>query len=326
MKKNVQGLDAKLESPATEAKLTEVSKENSANIQEQRKAAAAAAAAAVTSPPTAPSASALSRPLKAVRQRNSFTVCISKDQKKPVINGVQLLPGGKVLLADRINVCVQLFDTQGQHLHIMECRSPPCLLAVLDSSSIRHAVAVTLPFCSGIDLLEVTGDNMKVKRTLQTSRGYDAVAAVNNQTLAVGCWRAFGIDLIDLGGQVLRQICSSVHPNYMVTTEDGHLMCSTYDDTIAQVQMDTGTIVFDKSVPQIQDPRGVAITSDGSILVTDGRNKTLHLVSSQGAWIRQLWSEPSDIDKGGRLQCVSTDGCICVCVTGHGSVYIFDCV
>ncbi|GFO50272.1 hypothetical protein PoB_007677700 [Plakobranchus ocellatus] len=135
----------------------------------------------------------------------------------------------------------------GQHLHTLECRSQPFRLAVLDSSSIRHTVAVTLPYCSGIDILEVTGDKVKVKRTLQMSGQYWAVAAVNNLTLAVGYMIGSGIDLIDLGGQVLRQICSSVEPQYMDITEDGGLVCSTVDDKIARVQVDTGTVVFNKS-------------------------------------------------------------------------------
>ncbi|GFO33987.1 hypothetical protein PoB_006049200 [Plakobranchus ocellatus] len=178
------------------------------------------------------------------------------------------------------------------------------------------------------------------------SRDYWAVAAVNNLTLAVGYWPDSGIDLIDLGGQVLRQICSSVRPLHMDITEDGGLMCSTWDDKIARVQVDTGTVVFDKSVPQIEYPFGVAITSDGSILVTDRDNKALHLVSSQGVWRKQLWSVPSDGDQddGGDdvkddradeyadddtdddLRSVSTDGSVCVCVTERGSVHILDCL
>ncbi|GFN98835.1 baculovirus polyhedron envelope protein, pep, c terminus [Plakobranchus ocellatus] len=219
-KQEAQNKSSFLESQLNSA-LTQVSKENSANIQGLRKlqilikqrdqaAAAAAATAAVFPPPTAPSASALSRPLKDVRQRNSFDAKIRADHSTPDIWDVQLLPGGRLLLTDWINRCVKLFDTQGQHLHTLECRSNSCRLAVLDSSSIRHTVAVTLPRCFGIDILEVNGDKVKVKRTLQMSREYWAVAAVNNLTLAVGYWPDTGIDLIDLGGQVLRQIFSLI--------------------------------------------------------------------------------------------------------------------
>ncbi|GFO31289.1 hypothetical protein PoB_005779400 [Plakobranchus ocellatus] len=291
-----------------------------------KETAAAAAAAAVTPPPTGATASALSRPLKDVRQRADFTVKVTADKDRPDIRDVQPLPGGRLLLADCDNKCVELFNTQGQHLYTLECRSGPRRLAVLDSSSIRHTVAVTLPDCRDIDILEVNGDNMEVKRTLQTSRRYWAVAAVNNLTLAVGYYSGSGIDLIDLGGQVLRQICSSVQPYYMDITEDGYLMCSTVDNKIARVQVDTGTVVFDKSVPQIKDPRGAAITPDGSILVTDTYNKTLHLVSSQGAWIKQLWSVPSVGGRRDELYAVSTDGSVCVCATDRGCVYILDCL
>ncbi|GFO45111.1 Bdr-repeat family protein [Plakobranchus ocellatus] len=377
MKKNVRRLDSRLESLATETKdsikeLTEVSKENSANIQGLRKlqmlmnqknqTTAAATAAAVTPPPTGATASALSRPLKGVRQRADFTVKVTADRLRPQIWDVQLLPGGRLVLADYNFTSVKLFDTQlevlltnrqcsvrnrcpipewfsverevsqacpispllftvtGQHLHTLVCRSAPWRLAELDS----HTVAVTLPNCPGINLLEVGVNSMKVKRTLRTSQKYFAVAAVNNHTLAVECGST--IDLIDLGGQVLRQICSSVGPRYMNITEDGYLMCSTSKNSIARVEVGTGTIVFNKSVPQIKDPFGVTITLDGSILVTDRFNNTLDLVSSQGVWIKQLWSVPSDGGRGDQLWSVSTDGSVCVCVTLCGRVHILDCL
>ncbi|GFO35962.1 hypothetical protein PoB_006246700 [Plakobranchus ocellatus] len=119
---------------------------------------------------------------------------------------------------------------------------------------------------------------------------------------------------------------SSVEPWYMDITEDGGLVCSTWGDKIARVQVDTRTVAFNKSVPQIEYPCGVAITPDGSILVTDRYNNTLHLVSSQGVWVKQLWSVPSDGDQGGPLRSVSTDGSVCVCVTCSGCVYILDCL
>ncbi|GFN84781.1 hypothetical protein PoB_001128700 [Plakobranchus ocellatus] len=128
MKKNVRRLDTKLETLASETKgsikeLTEVSKENSANIQGLRKlqmlmkqrdqtAAAEAAAVAVTPPPTGATASALSKPPKDVRQRADFTVKVTADKHRPGIRDVQLLPGGRLLLVDWNNKCVKLFDTQ----------------------------------------------------------------------------------------------------------------------------------------------------------------------------------------------------------------------
>ncbi|GFN87589.1 hypothetical protein PoB_001409500 [Plakobranchus ocellatus] len=136
MKKNVR-LDAKFDdlkndvkTLASEAKeLTEVSKQNNAGIQGLRKlhvllkqrnqtaaatatTAAAAGTAAVTPPPTGATASAISRPLKGVRQRTNFIVHVATDQSTPDIQDVQLLPGGRILLTDWGNKCMKLFDTQ----------------------------------------------------------------------------------------------------------------------------------------------------------------------------------------------------------------------
>ncbi|GFO18770.1 hypothetical protein PoB_004527500 [Plakobranchus ocellatus] len=359
IKKNVR-LDAKIDdlkhdvkTLASETKeLTEVSKQNSANIQglrklhvllKQRNQTAAAAAttpataataaatgtAAVTPPPTGATASAISRPLKDVRQRTNFAAKVTKDQSTPDIQDVQLLPGGRILLIDWDNKCMKLFDTQGRHIHSLQCRDSPYRLAVLDSSGASKCitVVVTLPKCAAIDILEVARDDIQVKKTLQMSRKYCAVAAVNKQSLAVAEWAWYnrGIDLIDLDGRLLRQICSSVSTWYMDITEDGELVCSASRNTIARVKVDTGTIVFNNSVPQIKNPWGVAIVSDGSILVTDASNNTLHLVSSQGAWTKQLWSVPSGADQDNKLYSVSMDETMCVCITRSGSVCILDC-
>ncbi|GFO39162.1 haemolytic enterotoxin (hbl) [Plakobranchus ocellatus] len=106
MKKNVRRLDTKLESLAIETK--DSIKETAATTA----AAAAAAVAALTPPPIGATASALSRPLKGVRQRADFTVNVTTDQYTPGIEDVQLLPGGRLVLADYNNMCVKLFDTQ----------------------------------------------------------------------------------------------------------------------------------------------------------------------------------------------------------------------
>ncbi|GFN97993.1 hypothetical protein PoB_002449900 [Plakobranchus ocellatus] len=286
-----------------------------------------ATTAAVTPPLTAASAASISRPLKDVRQRNNFSAASAADQNPPNID-VKLLPGGRLVLADFNNVCIKLFNTQGQHLHTLKCEINPFRLALIDSSetSSCFTLAVTLNLIRCIDILEVVNNQMMVKRTLQTSRQYCAVAAVNKTTLAMGYVSDPGIDLIDMAGQVLRQICSSVRPRYMDVTEDGEMICSTNNNRIARVQVDSGTVDFNQSVPQIPCPHGVAIASDGSVLVTGGSNKTLHMLSSRGSLIKQLWSVPSGRDQQGELWSVSMDVNICVCITLNGSVYLLDCV
>ncbi|GFO10697.1 hypothetical protein PoB_003720200 [Plakobranchus ocellatus] len=80
---------------------------------------------------------------------------------------VKLLPSGRLVLADCGNICMKLLNTQGQHLHTLKCKSNPCRLAVLDSSSTSSCfiLAVTLPGSSSIAILEVSNNIMKIKVT-----------------------------------------------------------------------------------------------------------------------------------------------------------------
>ncbi|GFO06760.1 hypothetical protein PoB_003326500 [Plakobranchus ocellatus] len=55
---------------------------------------------------------------------------------------------------------------------------------------------------------------------------------------------------------IISLAASSVDPHYMDITEDGDLICSNWDNKIARVQVDTGTVVFNKSAcPQHGDLR-----------------------------------------------------------------------
>ncbi|KAK3762626.1 hypothetical protein RRG08_040394, partial [Elysia crispata] len=127
--------------------------------------------------------------------------------------------------------------------------------------------------------------------SIKTTKEYGAIAAVTTQTLAVGYWR--GIDLIDLSGRILRQLSSTLSPWSMLTTPDGFLMMSSYrDDSIAKMKLEDQTIVFDHKVKQIECPKGVSSSIDGSLIVSDLDKRTLHLISRDGVWIKKLWTHP----------------------------------
>ncbi|GFN91999.1 hypothetical protein PoB_001850500 [Plakobranchus ocellatus] len=62
-----------------------------------------------------------------------------------------------------------------------------------------------------------------LQRTLQVSSEYYTVAAVSRQSLAVGYRFGRGIDLINMEGQVLCQICMDLSMcwNYVDEDDDG---------------------------------------------------------------------------------------------------------
>ncbi|GFO18769.1 histone-lysine N-methyltransferase SETMAR [Plakobranchus ocellatus] len=118
-----------------------------------------------------PTAAVISRPIKKLQQEITFQIKVTKDLHRPVILDVQLLPGGRLMLLDNENSCIDLFTTQGRHVKELQCRNRPCRLAMLDSSGASKCitVAVTLPGCSAIDILEVAIIDIKIMHDNATS-------------------------------------------------------------------------------------------------------------------------------------------------------------
>ncbi|GFO46878.1 hypothetical protein PoB_007338300 [Plakobranchus ocellatus] len=155
-----------------------------------------------------------------------------------------------------------------------------------------------------------------------------AVAAVNNRTLAVAYLKkSTDIDIINLNGQHLCRISSASPPTRMIMTKNAELIFSTgINGSIIKVNSFDGRVIFDVKVPQIATPTGVTMVSDDSLLVADFNALSLHLVSSGGRWLKQVWTAPSTSAKVDKLRCVSIESSLCVCVTSCGFAYVLDAV
>ncbi|KAK3772929.1 hypothetical protein RRG08_039921 [Elysia crispata] len=146
-------------------------------------------------------------------------------------------------------------------------------------------LCVTLPLINKISILGVTPNGVNIKTSIKTTKQYTAIAAVTTQTLAVGSMFCVGIDFIDLSGRILRQLNSTLSPWSMVTTPDEFLMMSALtDNSVVKLNLEDKMIVFRRKVNQIQDPRGVAYTMDGCLIVADISMSTLHLIGPDGIW------------------------------------------
>ncbi|GFO49005.1 hypothetical protein PoB_007551000 [Plakobranchus ocellatus] len=180
------------------------------------------------------------KPLKDFRLRAHFSVKVAADKFSPDIEDTKLLPGGLLLLCDFSNDRLKLFNTQGLHIHSLECPSAPRRLAVVDISSISGVYAVAVTLIRDVHICQVTADRIKSKKILQMPGECWAVTATDSQTLAVGyMYKERRIDLISLNGQVLRQIFPDITPRFMISTSDSDLVCSTLDKTLARVKLDT---------------------------------------------------------------------------------------
>ncbi|GFO06009.1 hypothetical protein PoB_003251400 [Plakobranchus ocellatus] len=220
---------------------------------------------------------------------------------------------------------------EGKLLHYLPCNHSPHCVTVVDTSSTpssRHTLAVSLPFEKTIDILEVTDQRIQVNKSLKVNEEYSALAAMNNKTLAVGNLEEDSrVDILSLNGQLLCSISSASCPFRMITTTSAELIFSSWENgSIVKVNSFDGRVIFDIKVPQIANPSGITIVSDDSLLVADFKKLSLHLVSSGGRWLRQVWTAPSTSAKDDKLRGVSIESSLCVCVTRRGFAYVLDAV
>ncbi|KAK3762526.1 hypothetical protein RRG08_052996 [Elysia crispata] len=78
------------------------------------------------------------------------------------------------------------------------------------------------------------------------------------------------------------------------------------------------------TVPEIEEPAGVTALQDGWLVVSDWRTRSLHLVTPDGCWDRQLWRHPRGSGSKDCLCGVSVSGGVCVAVTDYGEAHVFD--
>ncbi|GFR64619.1 hypothetical protein ElyMa_005511700 [Elysia marginata] len=145
-------------------------------------------------------------PIQSLRQRSTFSMTAEN------IQSIKLLPGGLIVLADWEGDVVKLFNSSGDFIHSCSAEPGPNHLAVLDiTATSGWDVAVTLYRAPRIDVIHVTPQDLTLKTSIPTTKPYDAIAAVDSTTLAVGYAR-YGIDLINMSGQVLRQLSKTSIP------------------------------------------------------------------------------------------------------------------
>ncbi|GFR65634.1 histone-lysine N-methyltransferase SETMAR [Elysia marginata] len=86
-----------------------------------------------------------------------------------------------------------------------------------------------------------------------------------------------------------------------------HLVMTSFDDySIAKLKLADGSVVYRHELSKVQWPCGISCHhQDGSTLTVDMESHTLHVISPQGGWVKQVWSQPGSDDKEDGLWNVS---------------------
>ncbi|KAK3800139.1 hypothetical protein RRG08_015100 [Elysia crispata] len=254
------------------------------------------------------SASLQKEPPQSLSFCTQFSAVSVKNTFQPLIYDFKLLPGGLLISADFRNYCVDLFNMQGKHLQRHVFVDNPRRLAVMDpDSEERWMVAVTLPDMKAVILLQIKSDSITQMNTIQMAYRCWAVAAVDDSTLAVGYEQREGITIMNISGCIIRQIGLNLIPYHMTATQDKCLLMSTRYNKITKIKVKDGTVIFDRAVPQIGDSSGNAALQNGWSVFSNCITNSVHLVTPNGHWARELWRQCSDQKFGAFLCTVCVD-------------------
>ncbi|KAK3745875.1 hypothetical protein RRG08_015602 [Elysia crispata] len=259
----------------------------------------------------------------AMVKREQFSVQISENETEPDVTDVKLLPGGFIVIADKSNYCIKLFDTQGQSLCSKKFKNPPLSLAVFDAkATLNWEVGVSFQRSKFIFILEVKPPNeITILHEIKTKGACQNLAAFDCNHLACGYQNIPGIDSINRKDNALSKLSSNVKPSSLAATADGcKIMCTSVSEVV--ILSSDGGEPIRTEVSDIKKPCGITVVGD-QLIIAD--KKSLHLARTtedgKVAYIRNLWSLPGD---GDSIVSVSANQEICVCSTKKGVIYVLD--
>ncbi|GFS05066.1 hypothetical protein ElyMa_001190200 [Elysia marginata] len=285
----------------------------------------ATASCSASSQASTSAASTLPGHIQSLSQRLSFSVKVYPEAGVPLICDLKLLPGGLVLASDFYNSSVKLFNTQGHFIYTHILDGKPLRITVLNpKSTCGWDVAVTLKEKCHIALINVTQQKISLKKMVTTTKPCRAIAAVDQGTLAVGYLQSFGVDLIDLSGNVIRQLSSGMKPNYMDVSPNQHLVMSLTNDKVAKLKLDDSSIVYLHRLHNQRSLSGIACHHQDSSVIVDEEIRTLHLLNARGGWVKELWAHPIGAHAHDLLHAVSIQDNVCVCCTRKGTAFVLD--
>ncbi|KAK3765307.1 hypothetical protein RRG08_027313 [Elysia crispata] len=239
-------------------------------------------------------------PPVSLSERRHFSAACPGESSQPISEIVTLLSDTHILMIDNSSKSVKLFNLQGDHLNSLQFSINPHRLAVIDSGpGNTWKVALTFLGDNRIDILEVTPKSFKNLNSIPWNEQCYSITAVTSSILALGYCFYEWIDLIDITGFPLNRLRK--YPWRMPAMQDGCLVMTTMINTMVKVRIQDGTNIFDKKVTPIKNVHGVATLQDGWFLVSDCSANSLHLVTPDGRWDRELWKLPCGPDRQEKL-------------------------
>lgn len=218
---------------------------------------------------------------------DDLNVKTDRDEHNCNITGSELLTADFLVLADNHNNSVKILDTK-HRMVITEYRlsSAPWNVAVVEDEQL----AVTLPKERAIQFLTLSEGMLFEGKRLKVDGDCRGIA-YSHHRLAVTCDSPTPskIEILDMHGRIIKTLSKDRNgkhlfkcPQNLASTPDGDYLYVTDRVTcdVTKITFD-GEIVATYDDPTLCSPEGIAVTSDGTLIVCNYKNNMLHLVSPE---------------------------------------------
>lgn len=184
-------------------------------------------------------------------------VKIAEDRKDCDIQGIDVTPNGRIIIADANNEKVKVFSSEKEYQSSLRLKCIPSDLAVVNDEEVLVTLATmkTINFIPENHLysLNIKGSNVSVQQTIQVGFPVRAVTVYQDKIIA-SCWdKPSSIKLLDRSGYVYWSRKSGTSPQYnTIFFENNKLTVIVTDfatDKITKLDGETGDIIKECEVP-----------------------------------------------------------------------------
>ena len=218
------------------------------------------------------------------------TFKIPPEDRDPWIRHIEVLSDGNILLADRYNRQLLLYDSNGIHLKHVKLSSGPWSLAVTNN----NLAAVTLPDQKMVTF--VTIDTLKMISKIQIHDDCRGIACINNK-LIVNCVTN-GLKVLTLNGKTLKVFPQFVGYMSLLQGPNESLLCSHFaSDRVVCIDL-KGKVIYDFNDQTLSGP--CSFTRDRVheyLYVVGHHGNNIHMYGDQGQTRRILLTKTEGIDR-----------------------------
>ncbi|GFO26693.1 hypothetical protein PoB_005319800 [Plakobranchus ocellatus] len=242
-----------------------------------------------------------------------------KGQSEVEIWNSACLPAGFIVLTDNTNGVLKVYTFKGSLCHT---RKSPVFsaLAVLSATE----VAATSDGC--IEILRITDSKLSVKESFKIPKAYHALVAVSSSHLA-GAYGLMlfdsGIDLLNMNGKLIRNICTGVKADCLSLTPKGELVGIQLNRIFLMDLMSdqSGGCKRQVGIPGT-NLASLSVDHYGHLFIINRESQTVLCVDSSLKHSFKLWTLAESLFGAGDLCTIAVARESCVCVTKKGLVSV----